>query len=103
VARAAAVKAVELDDELAETHTSMASIKLVHDRDLVGSQREFKRAIRLNPKYAHAHEGYSHCLMEMGKIEESLAECKLALELEPLDLEINQYLGSHYLFSRHFD
>lgn len=96
-ARTAASRAVELDNELAEAHTSLAVIKLVYDRDLVGAERQFKRAIRLNPKYSHAHDGYAHCLIEMGQIEESLAECELALELEPLDLEINQHLGWCYL------
>jgi tetratricopeptide (TPR) repeat protein len=102
-ARAAAVRALELDNELVEAHTSLASIKLVYDRDLVGAEREFKRAIRLNPKYSRAHDGYAHCLIEMGRIEESLAECKIAIELEPLDLEINQHLGWCYLLAREPD
>jgi len=102
-ARAAAVKAVELDKELVEGHTSLAAVKLVYDRDLVGAEREFKRAIRLNPKYSRAHDGYAHCLIEMGRIEESLAECQLALELEPLDLEINQHLGWCYLLAHETD
>lgn len=102
-ARKAANRAVELDNELAEAHTSLAAIKLVYNRDLVGAEREFKRAIRLNPKYSHAHDGYAHCLIETGQIEESLAECKLALELEPLDLEINHHLGWYYLFARQPD
>jgi len=102
-ARSAAIRAVELDNALAEAHTSLAAIKLVYDRDLVGAEREFKRAIRLNPKYSRAHDGYAHCLIEMGQIEECLAECKLALELEPLDLEINQHLGWFYLFTHQPD
>jgi DNA-binding winged helix-turn-helix (wHTH) protein/tetratricopeptide (TPR) repeat protein len=102
-ARAAAIKAVALGDELAETHTSLGSITLIHDRDLVGAEREFKRAIRLNPKYARAHHGYAHCLMTMGRTKESLAECGLAVELEPFDLELNQHLGWHYLFAREYD
>jgi DNA-binding winged helix-turn-helix (wHTH) protein/tetratricopeptide (TPR) repeat protein len=102
-ARKAATRAVELDNELAEAHTSLAAIKLAYDRDLVGAEREFKRAIRLNPKYAHAHDGYAHCLIEMGQIEESLAECKLALELEPLDLEINQHLAWYFLYTNQYD
>jgi DNA-binding winged helix-turn-helix (wHTH) protein/tetratricopeptide (TPR) repeat protein len=102
-ARTAAIRAVELDNELAEAHTSLAVIKLVYDRDLVGAEREFKRAIWLNPKYSHAHDGYAHCLIEMGQIEESLAECELALELEPLDLEINQHLGWCYLLAHEPD
>lgn len=102
-ARSAAARAVELDNDLAEAHTSLAAIKLVYDRDLVGAEREFKRAIRLNPKYSRAHDGYAHCLIEMGQIEASLAECKIALELEPLDLEINQHLGWYYLFTHQTD
>jgi len=102
-ARAAAARAVELDKDLTEARTSVACVKLVYDRDPAGAEREFKRAIRLNPKYAHAHDGYAHCLIEIGQIEESWAECKLALELEPLDLEINQHLGWYYLFARQYD
>ncbi len=102
-ARAAAVKAVALANELAEAHTSLASIILIHDRDLVGAEREFKRAIRLDPKYARSHDGYAHCLLAMGRTEESLAECSLALDLEPFDVEINQHVGWYYLFARQYD
>lgn len=102
-ARAAAAKAIELDNELPETHTTLAAIKLVYNRDPTGAEREFKVALRLNPKYSRAHDGYAHCLLEMGRIEESLAECHRALELEPFDLEINQHLGWYYLFARQYD
>lgn len=102
-ARAAAVRAVELDDGLAEAHTSLASIKLIHDRDVISSEREFKRAIRLNPKYARAHDGYAHCLTAMGRGEEALAQCRLALELDPHDLEINQHLGWYHLAARQYE
>lgn len=102
-ARKAATTAVGLDNELAEAHTSMGAIKLVYDRDLAGAEQEYKRALRLNPNYSHAHDGYAHCLMEMGQVEESLAECKRALELEPFDLEINQHLGWCYLLALEID
>lgn len=102
-ARQAAAKSVELDNELAEAHTSLAAIKLVYDRDLVGAEQEYKRAIRLNPNYSRAHDGYAHCLLDMGQVEESLAECKKALELEPFDLEINQHLGWCYLLADEHD
>ena len=102
-ARAAATKAVELDNNLPEAHTSLAGVKLVYDRDPVGAEQEFKRAIALNPRYARAHDGYAHCLLEMGQIEESRIECQLALELEPLDLEINQHLGWYYILARQYD
>jgi DNA-binding winged helix-turn-helix (wHTH) protein/tetratricopeptide (TPR) repeat protein len=102
-ARAAAVRAVEIDDQLTEARTSLASIKLIADRDPVGAEREFKQAIRLNPMYAPAHDGYARCLMAMGRTEESLGECRLALELDPLDLEINQHFGWYCLFARQYD
>jgi DNA-binding winged helix-turn-helix (wHTH) protein/tetratricopeptide (TPR) repeat protein len=102
-AKAAAVKAIQLDDDLAEAHNSFGAIKLVYDREPASSELEFQKAIRLNPNYAPAHNGYAHCLMEMGQLEESLAECRLALELEPLDLENNLYLAWHYLSARQYD
>ena len=100
IARAAAQRAIELDDMLAEGHTSMARIKLVYDRDFLGAEKQFKRAIELNPRYAEGHVGYSRCLVELGRMEEAFAECKVALELAPLDLDINMYLGRHYLHAR---
>jgi len=102
-ARAAAVKAVEIDDRLAEAHTSLASIKLGCNRDAEGAARQFRHAISLNPKYAHAHVGYALSLMEMNQTYEALAECRLALEIEPLDLLINKQLGEYYLFARQQD
>jgi DNA-binding winged helix-turn-helix (wHTH) protein/TolB-like protein/Flp pilus assembly protein TadD len=102
-ARTAAVRALELDNKLPESHTSLATIKLIYDRDSAGAASAFKRAIRLNQKYSRAHDGYAHCLLEMGQIEESLAELKLALELEPLDPEINQHLGWYYVLTRQPD
>lgn len=102
-ARSAARRACELDKELAEAHTSSAAVKLVYDRDLVGAERGFKRAIRLNPKYARAHDGYAQCLIEMHRTNEAFAECARALDLEPLDPEINQHLGWHYLLAHEYD
>ena len=103
VARAAVVRALEIDSELAEAHSSSGAIKLIYDRDPLGAKREFERAIKLNPRDAHAHNGYAHCLMELGNVSESLAECRLALELEPFDLRINLHLGWHYLLAREYD
>jgi DNA-binding winged helix-turn-helix (wHTH) protein/tetratricopeptide (TPR) repeat protein len=102
-ARSAATRAVELNNELAEAHTSRAVVRLVYDRDLVGAERGFKRAIRLNPKYARAHDGYAQCLIEMHRTNEAFAESAQALDLEPLDPEINQHLGWHYLSAHEYD
>jgi len=102
-AKAAAQKALELDDTLSEAHTSMAFIKLNFDWDWAGAEKEFKRAIELNPNSANAHHWYSHCLIAMGRVQESLAESKTALELDPLNLILNTHLGWHYLTAHQYD
>jgi DNA-binding winged helix-turn-helix (wHTH) protein/tetratricopeptide (TPR) repeat protein len=102
-ARAATARSIELDPTLAESHTSLAAIKLIYDRDVSGAEREFKLALRLNLNYPHAHDGYAHCLLEMNQIDDSLTECRTALELDPYDLEINQHLGWYYLYARQPD
>jgi len=102
-ARAAAIKATELDDTLAETHASMGHILHNYDWDWPGAEREFKRAIELNPNYATAHHWYSHYLMQMGRSEESLAEATRAHELDPLSPFINNGLGRQYFLTRQYD
>jgi len=102
-ARAAAMKALELDDTLAEAHTSLAFIKLNYDWDWSASEKEFKRAIELDPNSASAHHWYSHYLMAMGRIDESLAESKRALELDQFSLIINTHLGWHYIYAHQYD
>ena len=102
-ARKAAIAALLINDSLAEAHTSLACVKMMYERDWSNAEKEFKRAIELDPNYAHAHNWYSHFLMAMGRIEESLAENETALKLDPLDNTINQYLGWHYLHARQFD
>ena len=102
-ARAAAMKALELDDTLAEAHTSLAFIKLNYDWDWSAAETEFRRGIELNPNSANAHHWYSHYLMAMGRTNESLAESKRALELDQLSLILNTHLGWHYFMAHQFD
>ena len=102
-AKKAAIAAILINDSLAEAHTSLACVKMMYERDWSNAEKEFKRAIELDPNYAQAHNWYSHFLMAMGRIEESLAESEKALKLDPLDDSINQYLGWHYLHARQFD
>jgi eukaryotic-like serine/threonine-protein kinase len=96
-------KALQLDDTLAEVHTVIGRSKLSDEWDWDGAQRELRRAIDLNPNYAEAHHSYSHYLMAKGRVEESLQESKLALELDPLDLGMNAHLAWHYLEARQYD
>jgi len=102
-AKAAATKALEMDDTLAEAHTSLAYIRLNYDWDWAGAEREFKRAIELDPNYANAHHWYSHYLIAMSRPEESLAESKRALELDQLDMVMNLHLGWHYIYAHQYD
>ncbi len=88
----AARKAVELDDTLAEGHTSLARA-LASDLQLSAATSEFKRAIELNPNYATAHQWFGECLQSQGHLEEALVELKRARELDPLSLVINSVLG----------
>ena len=92
-AKAAALKALEIDETLAEPHVSLAHAKYFYDRDFAGAEREFKRAIELNPNYSVAHHWYAIYLMIVGRQRDSLAEIRRAQELDPLSLSINTWLG----------
>jgi TolB-like protein/DNA-binding XRE family transcriptional regulator len=102
-ARAAAKKAVELDERLAEPHATLAYRTTHHDWDWAVAETQFQHALALNPNYAVAHHWYSHYLMAMGRTEESLAASTRCLELDPLDLVINVHMAWHYQFSRRYD
>ncbi len=102
-ARAAALKALEMDDALAEAHTSLASIKESLDWDFAGAEKEYKRAIELNPNYSLAHMWYSLFLDEMGRLDEGMVEIKKAREVDPLSLPINRNIGTCLVDSRHYD
>ena len=102
-AKAAALKALEADENLAETHASMALTKFWYDWDWLRAEIEFERAIELNPAYATARQWYCWYLAAMGRHEESLAEGRRALELDPQAPAINMALGKSYLFSKLFD
>ncbi len=102
-AKAAAIKGLKLDDSSAETHASMGHILHNYDWDFAGAEREFKRAIELNPNYAEAHHWYSHYLMQLGRTQESLKEAQLAKELDPLESSINNGLARQYYLSRQYD
>jgi TolB-like protein len=93
-ARAAAKKALELDDTLAEAHSSLANSLAHYDFDLEQSLKEFERAIQLNPNYATARHWYSNNpLVELGQFDRAIAEGKRAVELDPLSLIISADLG----------
>jgi len=103
-AKAAAKKAVELDDALAEAHVSLALIEVSYDRDWANAATEFKRALELNPGYATAHYLYGYAyLVPQAHFEQGVQEIRRALELDPLSLIINANLGDAYLLARRYD
>ncbi len=102
-AMAAALKALELDAELAEGHVSLATIKELYEWDKAGAEREYKRAIELNPNYTLAHGLYSMYLTSMGRFDEGAAEAKRAEELDPLSPNMYIYAGWNFYNSRQYD
>ena len=92
-AKAAAVKALEMDDTLAEAHTSLAFIKFRWDRDRVEAEREFLLAIKHKSTYAPAHQWYSSYLVALERFDEAIAEAKRTAELEPLSFTGSSHLG----------
>ena len=93
-AKAAALKAIEIDELLAEPHVSLGHVKFFYDRDWAGAEREFKRAIELNPNYPIAHHWYAIFLSTVpNRIPEALVEIRRAQELDPASLPINAWYG----------
>jgi serine/threonine-protein kinase len=103
-AKAAALKALQLDEKLAEAHTALGSLLCNGDFDMAGSISEFQRAIALNPNYATAHHWYGNGpLLALGRFEEGIAEGKRAIELDPLSPIINADLGQILYSARRYD
>ena len=102
-AKSTAQKALELDNTLAEAHTSLAYVKFYYDWDWASAEAEFKRAIELNPNYATAHQWYAEYLFYMQRFDESLAQINRAHELDPFSVIITYELGSPYFYMRQYD
>jgi serine/threonine protein kinase/Flp pilus assembly protein TadD len=99
-AKAAASKALELDDSLGEAHCSLGFFRLLFDWDFAAAEREFKRAMELSPNYANAHDGYGFYLKATGRHEMALRACQRAQRLDPLSLFATLSLGWAYYFGR---
>jgi DNA-binding winged helix-turn-helix (wHTH) protein/TolB-like protein/lipoprotein NlpI len=102
-AQAAVLKALEIDDRLAEAHAALGHIKVQYEYDWSGGEREYQRAIELKPNYATVHLFYAHYLGKMGRFDEGIAEIKRAQELEPLSLIINSHVGVILYYARQYD
>jgi eukaryotic-like serine/threonine-protein kinase len=102
-ARVAALKALEIDETLGEAHAVLAQVRTWYDLDWAGAERDFRRAIELNPSYATAHQAYAKCLVIIGRLDEALVEIKRAQELDPLSLIVNTDLGAVLIWLRRPD
>jgi TolB-like protein/Tfp pilus assembly protein PilF len=102
-AREAALKALQLDNNLAEAHISMALVKSHYDWDWESGEREYKRAIELSPGDANSHQRYAMFLMYLGRHGEAINETERALELDPLSLPCNRDAGIVFFFANELD
>ncbi len=102
-ARDAASQALRLDENLAEAHTSFACVEMTLNWNWAGAEREFKRAIELNPSYSTAHAWYAHYLAAMGRSDESVAEAKRALELDPFSVFTMDFSEWAFYLDRRYD
>ena len=98
-----ALKALEMDDTLAEAHTSLAYARWLGDLDWPGAERGFKRALELKSSYVMAHEWYAEYLAALGRHDEALAEIKRAQQLDPLAVPVNRAVGWVLYFARRYD
>lgn len=103
-ARAAAEKALQLNDNLGEAHTALAQVLITYEFNFVEGEREFQRAIKLSPNYPTAHHWYAETsLVPNGRFDEAIAEIRRALELDPLSVIINADLGTILFNARRYD
>jgi TolB-like protein/Tfp pilus assembly protein PilF len=102
-ARAAALRALEIDDKLAEAYTSFAAVRHNYDWAWSDAEKIYKQAIELNPNYATAHQWYAELLPMLGRHEEAIREIKRASELDPLSPVINMQRGMFYYYSRDYN
>jgi TolB-like protein/tetratricopeptide (TPR) repeat protein len=102
-AKAAALRALEINPDIAEAAASLAGVKARYEWDFAGAEQDYKRAIEINPGYAWAHMGYANLLSTLGRHEEAIAENKKACELDPLSATIIFSLACRYYYARQYD
>jgi TolB-like protein/Flp pilus assembly protein TadD len=102
-AKAAALKALELDEMLGEAHASLAQVHFNYDFDWTGAEREFTKAVELRPGYATAHHWYALYLSASGRFDQALAEIRRAQELDPLSAAIASNVGAVFFTARRYE
>jgi len=102
-AKEAALKAVQIDENLAEAHSSLALIHVYYEHDWVRAEKEFRRALELDPDLVSAHQRYGSYLTFMGHFEEALRHYENALELDPFSLQVNMNIATTYYLRGEYD
>ncbi|ODT04021.1 MAG: hypothetical protein ABS52_06445 [Gemmatimonadetes bacterium SCN 70-22] len=102
-AKAAAMRALDIDEALAQAHASLGYTRLFYDWDFRGAEASFRRAIELDPTYASAHQWYAWCLLVMRRMDEMIETMRTALQLDPLSLIINAHMGYALFWAGRFD
>ena len=102
-ARAAALKAIGLDEQLAEAHTALGNIKHFYDWDWAGAEQEFRRALELDPGSLDAHIDYGTLLMHLGRHNEAIKEGQIAVQLDPLSSRTQSFLGRFLYRARRYE
>jgi serine/threonine-protein kinase len=102
-ARAAALKAIELDDTLSDAHTSLAFVAYSYDWNWEQAEKEFRRSLELSPSSATAHQWYSEYLADVGRWRQAVTEAELAAAVDPMSSIIRENLGRPYYYSRNWD
>jgi TolB-like protein/Tfp pilus assembly protein PilF len=103
LARAAASRALEIDETMAQAHASLGYVQLSYEWDWAGAEHHFKQAIAHDPAYPTAHQWYGHCLFAMHRLDEAAQEMRLALEADPLSVPCNLAVGWSHYYSRQYD
>jgi len=102
-AKEAALRAVEIDDNLAESHSSLGLVKVYYDHDWVGAESELRKALKLNPQLLSAHQRLGSYLTFMGRYEESIRYYESALEFDPFSLQVNMNLATTYFLRGEYE
>ena len=102
-AKAAALRAIELDDSLADAYIALGDYLIQYEFDLDGSEKEFRHAIALNPNSAAAHQALAYKLMVVKRFDESFAELRLAEEIDPLSPTVGMSIGATLVYARRYD
>jgi TolB-like protein/Flp pilus assembly protein TadD len=102
-AKESAIRAIEIDSDLAEAYASLGSVLKVYDRDWLAAERRYRQALQLNPNYVHAYRGYAALLAATGRFAESIIQIRHAQELDPLSLVVSMEIAWNFFIAREYD